>query len=196
MTTPLDVIIKSAHAGAKARIEALLLTYGATREHLDIRHAERLDAILDATTPQEASKLALKAESSVFYTLMALWGDKKIPGRITSESIDKKISSARSLAAHLEREAESKYTDTAEKKEKLLSRAKKQHKRAEWLIESQTVLRTKGDTAYRDFIKANPLMHEEEEAPPPEPKPKKIVEKVVKKAKAVRAAKAVKKGKK
>lgn len=112
----------------------LLSERGATKEHLEIRHLESIDRVMDAETPEEAELLAKKAEDKIFVTLLHLTARKKIFPQ-TPAAYRRKADRADGLVLYFENQAKTLGVDEAEKVEKLRIKAEKQRTRASNLRE-------------------------------------------------------------
>jgi hypothetical protein len=117
-------VIKDIYVKAKEKVAKVLEDYGATREHLETRHLEAIDSILDAESTNEADQLAKKAEDKVFITCLSLATTGKIlPNR--PGYIEKRAKSAESFAKWMEKTGnEEAAAKSRAKAEKLLDKAK------------------------------------------------------------------------
>lgn len=88
------------HQGLRKRLDTLLVKYGASIDHLETRHFEAFDRVLDATSANEAEMLAKKAEDKIFVTLLALTSAGKIVAK-TPEAYRKRADKAESMANYL-----------------------------------------------------------------------------------------------
>jgi hypothetical protein len=106
--------IKAIHHRCREVVDRMLIEYGATRDNLEIRHWEKLDAILDAETPKQAAELSERAQTSIHTTVLFLLSKGKILGRNPTEAYEKKARKTESFIPSYLREAESKFNSPAE----------------------------------------------------------------------------------
>jgi hypothetical protein len=106
--------IKAIHQRTREAVNRMLVEYGATKDHLETRHWEKLDRILDAGSPMEAIHLSEVAITSVHTTVLFLFSKSKIIGRDPTASYEKKARKAESLARMFTKKAESKFSDAKE----------------------------------------------------------------------------------
>lgn len=98
MIEDLEALKKRTHAAAKAAIEREVARFGTTtKDALETRHWEKLDAILDATSREETFRLSARATTSAHTTLLSLWSANKIPGPQTAENYERKAKKAEGL---------------------------------------------------------------------------------------------------
>ena len=163
--------VQEVHRGSQQKIYAMLEEYGTDKSILEVRHLEAIDRILDAETGVEADDLAKKAESKVFTSLLAMWGQGKIRGKVTAESLEKQAKAAEYWASVQEKKLADATTD-------------KERKRAQKYADKQKekVTRLRGEARLLREARERPV-----DAAPEAVKPKKLKRLTAKPVKRKRA---------
>jgi hypothetical protein len=113
---------------------------GGTKETvLEVRHLEKMDRILDATSPEEAESLAKRAYDSVFITCLHLRALHKITPK-TPEEYRKKADRAESLVKMFQKLYDESEGEPEEKRARRLVRVVRQQERARKLREYAAAL--------------------------------------------------------
>lgn len=133
--------IQEVHRKAQQKVYAMLAEYQLDKSILEVRHLEALDRILDADSPSGAEFLAKKALDKVEVTLLAMWANKKVPGKFTPDLLEKQARGAEYWARVQTDKAESALDP--ETRERAAKYAKKQQERADRLKDEARLLRAK-----------------------------------------------------
>lgn len=103
--------IAEIHRRTRESVDRMLAEYGANKEHLEIRHWEKLDSILDASSPKEALERSEQSIQKVHTTILVLLATSKILGRNPRATFEKKARREESRARSLQKAIESKFTE-------------------------------------------------------------------------------------